>query len=70
MPKHKHHDRPVEKKINIKQSIITAVDIELRDKYTGKPIFGAWSALVTKLLQDWLRTKSVRIDLESKERPF
>lgn len=54
MPRHKRHDRPIEKAINLPESIVEQVDVSVRDPLTGKPAFGAWSELVSSLLEGWL----------------
>lgn len=54
MPRHKRHDRPVEKIISFPQSIVEQVDASLRDPLTQRTRFGGWSELLTTLLSKWL----------------
>jgi hypothetical protein len=54
MPRHKRHDRPVQKKINFRESLVSQVDASLRDPLTGQPRFASWSELLHELLDGWL----------------
>jgi len=54
MGRKKLSDRPVDRHFNIPMSIAVKVDLLLADPLTGKPKHGAWSTLVTRLLNDWL----------------
>ena len=54
MPRQKKHDRPIRKELKVPQSICEAVDLRLVDKFTGKPMHGAWSELVSHLLSVWV----------------
>lgn len=52
--KHKRKDRPVEKMVNFPQSVVDRVNEQLNDPLTGRPSYGAWSQLITSLLNKWL----------------
>lgn len=54
MPRHKRHDRPVQKKINFRSSLIEQVDASLMDPLTGQPRFASYSELLHELLEGWL----------------
>ena len=47
-------DRPVHKRIHIPSSVHDEVEIILSDPLSGRPRWGAFSALVTQLLREWL----------------
>lgn len=54
MPRHKHTDRPTNKKLSLRSSIVEQVDAALVDPLTKKPDFGSWSEVVEALLEGWL----------------
>lgn len=54
MPRPRQNDRPVKKKLSIRQSLINEVDLALRDPLTNRPGYGDWSTLVESLLNEWL----------------
>jgi len=54
MPRPRLVDRPIDKKVSLRTTIVEAVDEELADKLTGKPRYGAWTELVESLLNAWL----------------
>lgn len=57
MPRHKHTDRPVNKKLSLRQSLVEQVDAALVDPTTKRPEFGSWSELVEALIEAWLDRK-------------
>ncbi len=57
MPRHKHTDRPRNKKLSLRGSIVDQVDAALIDPLTSRPEFGSWSELVEGLLEGWLDGK-------------
>ena len=46
-------DRPIDKKLSLRTSLVAEIDGQLADKLTGKPRYGAWTELVESLLQKW-----------------
>jgi hypothetical protein len=54
MPRHKQTDRPVNKKLSLRQSVVEQVDAALVDPLTKKPEFGSWSEVIEALLEGWL----------------
>jgi len=52
----KRHDRPVEWKIHIPQSLAKAINERLYDPLVNGPAYGARSKLTEKLYRDWLAT--------------
>lgn len=54
MPRHRQTDRPVAKKLSLRQSLVEQVDASLVDPLTHRPEFGSWSELVEALLEGWL----------------
>lgn len=57
MPRHKQTDRPRNKKLSLRSSVVDQVDAALIDPLTRKPEFGLWSELVESLLEGWLDGK-------------
>jgi len=57
MPRHKQTDRPRNKKLSLRSSIVDQVDAALVDPTTQRPEFGLWSELVEALLEGWLDHK-------------
>jgi len=47
-------DRPVEKTLSIPSSVIKRVNAQLTDRLSDKLPHGAWSRLVSGLLEEWL----------------
>lgn len=47
-------DRPVEKSISMRASLVAEVDLHLFSELEGKVPFGAWSKLVEQLLTDYM----------------
>lgn len=54
MPRPRLIDRPIDKKLSIRTSIVKEIDNQLADPLTGKPKYGAWTDLVEALLQQWM----------------
>jgi hypothetical protein len=54
MPRPRKVDRPIDKKLSIRTSIVEEIDAQLADPLTGKPRYGAWTELVESLLQKWM----------------
>lgn len=57
MPRPKKTDRPIEKSVNLPESIVAQVEIHLFSELEGKVPFGAWSELMKGLLKEWLEKK-------------
>lgn len=63
-------DRPMDKKLSLRTSIVKEIDSQLADPLTGKPRYGAWTELVESLLQEWMigeidiRVKPKIVDLD------
>ena len=63
-------DRPIDKKLSLRTSIVQEIDSQLADPLTGKPRYGAWTELVESLLQEWMvgkvdiRVKPKTVDLD------
>lgn len=55
MPRVKNVIRPVEKKISIREDIAAQVDLKLYSELESRVPHGAWSRLVTALLEEWLK---------------
>ncbi|KKL46545.1 hypothetical protein LCGC14_2344530 [marine sediment metagenome] len=53
MPRPRLVDRPLDKKLSLRTSIVKEVDSQLADPLTGKPRYGAWTELVESLLLRW-----------------
>jgi len=53
----KHLDAPVPTRFNIPESVIARVKLELYSDLEGRVPYGVMSALVTKLLNDWLKER-------------
>ena len=53
MPRPRLVDRPIDKKLSLRTSIVNEIDSQLADPLTGKPQYGAWTELVESLLQKW-----------------
>ena len=70
MPRPRLVDRPVDKKLSIRTTIVTEIDSQLADSLTGKPRYGAWTELVEALLMKWMsgevdiHLKPKTVDLE------
>jgi len=54
MPRPRKVDRPIDKKLSIRTSIVEEIDSQLADPLTGKPRYGAWTELVESLLMKWM----------------
>lgn len=67
MPKHKRADPPVEKTINIPQTICTTVDLLLFSDLEGKVPHGAWSRYVTGLITKDLEQRALATTKEHKD---
>ena len=52
MPRPKKVDRPIEKSINIPESLVAQVELHLFSELEGRVPFGAWSELMKKLLKE------------------
>jgi hypothetical protein len=50
MPRPKHVDRPIDKKISIPESVVAEIDLELFSEIEGKVPHGAWARLINELL--------------------
>ena len=46
-------DRPMDKKLTLRTSVVKEIDSQLADPLTGKPRYGAWTELVESLLNEW-----------------
>ncbi len=53
MPRPRKIDRPIDKKLSLRSSIVNEIDAQLADPLTGKPRYGAWAELVETLLRKW-----------------
>ncbi|KKN12379.1 hypothetical protein LCGC14_1016900 [marine sediment metagenome] len=53
MPRPRLVDRPIDKKLSLRTSIVKEIDSQLADPLTGKPRYGAWTELVESLLHKW-----------------
>lgn len=58
MPRPLKADRPVEKSISIPGSVATRVDLQLYSEFEGRVPHGAWSRLMTTLLEQYLANLS------------
>ncbi|NIS77777.1 MAG: hypothetical protein GTO00_09225 [Deltaproteobacteria bacterium] len=58
MPRKKLADEPIEKKLSLPGSLVEEVEYLLRDPVRNKPRYGAFGALVTKLLRDWVKQQT------------
>lgn len=54
MPRPKKTDRPVEKHLPLPTSLVAEVELRLYSELEGKVPHGAWSKLITQLLQEWV----------------
>lgn len=71
MSKHKKFDRPKRKEIHVPSSIADAIDSRLRDRFTGRAVYGGWSGLVTQLLRTWLESAEAQeVEVESSKKTF
>jgi hypothetical protein len=59
MPRPPRIDRPVHKNVNIPESVATKVDLELYSAIEERVPHGAWSSLLTELLNDWLKKRGI-----------
>ena len=66
MPRPRLVDRPVDKKLSLRTSIVTEIDSQLADSLTGKPRYGAWTELVESLLNKWLSGEIPDIHIKPK----
>lgn len=57
MPRHKQTDRPRNKKLSLRSSLVDQVDAALVDPLTSRPEFGSWAELIEALLEGWLDRK-------------
>lgn len=57
MPRPRKIDRPIDKKLSLRSSIVEEVDLHLADPLTHKPRYGAWAELVETLLRNWASGK-------------
>jgi hypothetical protein len=55
---------PVEKKLSLPSNLVADVELQLFSELEGRVPHGAWSRLITGLLQQWLDTipKELRND--------
>lgn len=58
MPRKKLADEPIEKKLSLPGSLVEEVEYLLRDPVRNKPRYGAFGALVTSLLREWVKEKT------------
>lgn len=58
MPRPKKTDRPVEKTINLPQSIVTKVDLILWSELEGKVPHAAWSKYMVGLIEADLQSRA------------
>lgn len=61
MPRPKHTIRPAELKVSIPSDVFTQVGIELYSPLKERIPYGAWSELVTTLLNRWLRDRGLTV---------
>lgn len=54
MGRHKQHDRPTEKKLSLRSSVVSEVEGSLVDPLTKKPAYGSFSTLIEQLLEGWM----------------
>lgn len=54
MPRPRKVDKPVNKNLSIRSSLVEEIDNQLADVLTGKPRYGAWGELIESLLTKWL----------------
>ena len=66
MPRPRKVDRPIDKKLSIRTSIVEEIDSQLADPLTGKPRYGAWTELVESLLMKWMSGEIEDIHIKPK----
>ena len=71
MPRPRLVDRPMDKRLTLRTSVVKEIDSQLADPLTGKPRYGAWTELVESLLNEWacggvpqIRNQPKTVDLE------
>jgi hypothetical protein len=57
VPKPRKVDRPIEKSVNIPQSLATQVDLLLYSELEGRVPHGAWSRYIERLIRENLTGK-------------
>lgn len=71
MPRPRKVDRPIDKKMSLRESVVMEIDTQLADPLTKKPRYGAWAELVESLLNEWasgnvpgvrLQPKTIELD--------
>lgn len=55
MPKMRHHEPIVQKRVRLPESMATEIDTLLADPYRGATRYGSLQALMLDLLAGWLR---------------
>lgn len=55
MSRHRKIDRPVRIEVQVPASIASRVELELFSELEGRVPFGSRSALISRLLAEWLR---------------
>lgn len=53
-------ERPIARQIHIPETVVAKVDLILYNPRTGVRRHGAWSALVTQLLREWLEKQGAQ----------
>jgi hypothetical protein len=66
MPRPRKVDRPIDKKLSLRSSIVIEIDSQLADVLTGKPKYGAWAELVESLLNEWASGRVPGVRLQPK----
>lgn len=54
MGRHRQLDRPTEKKLSLRSSVVEQTEGSLIDPLTKKPAYGSFAVLVEQLLEGWL----------------
>ena len=57
MPRPSKTDRPVEKRINLPESLVAQVELKLFSDVEGRVPYGAWAAYVQRLIEEDLTRK-------------
>lgn len=66
MPRPRKTDRPIDKKLSLRGSVVNEIDAQLADPLTGKPRYGAWAELVESLLRKWASGEVPGVPLQPK----
>jgi hypothetical protein len=60
MPKPAKIQRPVHKNLSLPEDLVGRVELELYSEVQQRVPMGAWQALVTELLTDWLQRRGIQ----------